>query len=96
MAEAQASGSMTPEQLERHAINKRLDWNLYNLSEILSIAIKNGISYDDEIVSKQEGQPGTYRDVWDVYNKAFSLKQKDWVSETAEEVIADLKSVLQQ
>lgn len=49
MAEAQPSGSMSPEQQERDAINKRLDWDLYNLSEIQLGAIKDGKSYDDEI-----------------------------------------------
>lgn len=96
MAETQTFSSMTPEQLERDAINKRLDWDLYNLSEILSGAIKDGKIYEDEIVSKQEGESRTYRHVWDVYNKAFSLKQKDWVSETADKVVADMKSILQQ
>lgn len=58
MADAQPSGSMTPEQLEHVAIKKQIEWNLYNLqlSDILSgaVMIKDGKSYEDEIVSKQE------------------------------------------
>lgn len=89
---------MTTEQRERLAYEKQLDWDLYNLSEVLSCAVKANKGFDDILTNKQEAQLGAYRHLWDVYSRAFDLKQRDWITETSDktQAIIDLKSVSQQ
>ena len=89
MAETQASSSMTPEQKEHAAYVKQLDWDLFNLSEVLSSAIKTNKAFDDVLQNEL-----TYRQLWLVYNRAFSLKGKEWIADTTDktQTITDLKS----
>lgn len=91
MAEQQASTSMTAEQKEHAAYVKQLDWDLFNLSEVLSSAVKANKAFDDVLENEL-----TYRQLWNVYNQAFSLKGKEWIADTTEktQTISDLRSAL--
>lgn len=72
---------LTPEQRARLEVIKALDWNLYHLSERLSRASKDELKFDDTLTDSSGSDIGTYRDMWQLYNTAFSLKQKDWVAD---------------
>ena len=72
---------LSPEQRARLEVTKALDWNLYHLSEVLSEASREERKFDDTLAASSGSDIGTYRDLWQLYSAAFSLKQKDWVAD---------------
>lgn len=72
---------LNPEQRARLEVTKALDWNLYHLSELLSGASREERKFDDTLAGSSGSDIGTYRDLWQLYNAAFYLKQKDWVAD---------------